>query len=231
MWYFQRKAKVRNNSAKLVVFRCMGQNAPRKFTCKEDLILMGGMLPEIPLDAIEVEVREEILSVLRTNVELDLENCSEFDFEFINLCGKNACIPTLKSETTFNCKTLKKLAGNGSVYIRMKKEFEGGGCGDSDERQRRLAALQVQKIYPPSCNFWIKKAISHCRSYPSTSHHPPHPSVSLHQTHPSISSHWPQYHQPHPSVSHHQPHPSTSNTPQSATTSHIPQSAATCHIY
>ncbi len=109
---------------KLVVFCYMGPNAPSKFTRKEHLILMRGMLPEIPLDASEVGVREDIVAVMRTNCEYDLSECDKFDFDFINICGKNASLPNLKPGMTFNCKTVKKLAGSGALYVRMTKDFE-----------------------------------------------------------------------------------------------------------
>ena len=110
---------------KLVVFCVMGRSAPSKFTRKEHIILMRGMLPEIPLNASEVSVREDIVAVVHTNCEYDLSECDKFDFDFIDVCGKNASLPNLKPGMTFNCKTVKKLAGCGALYVRMTKEFEG----------------------------------------------------------------------------------------------------------
>ena len=99
---------------------------------------MREMLPEISLDATESEVRQEILSVLQTSVEIDLEECGVFDFNFINPSAKVACVPTLTPETTMNCRTLKKLAGNGAVYIRLTKDFEGVVYGDLDEEHKKI---------------------------------------------------------------------------------------------
>lgn len=108
---------------KLVVFRYMGEDAPSKFTRKEHRILMRGMI-DIPLDATEFEVREEILSVIHSNSELQLTDCVEYDFEFLDASGKNVSRPNVKPGSTFNCKTVKRLAGNGAVYIRMTKDCD-----------------------------------------------------------------------------------------------------------
>ncbi len=111
----------------------MGQCAPSKFTRKEHQILMRGMLPEILI------VREEIVSVIQANIDADLSKCGLFDFEFIDLCGKNASVPNLKPVTAINCRVMKKLAGNGAVYVRMTKDYEDVvyECGF---RCKRLAA-------------------------------------------------------------------------------------------
>ena len=127
------KGKVDTFQRKLVVFRYMGSNAPAKFTRKDSRVLTRGMLPEIPLNATEMEVREEICSVIKNSCEVELSTCQPFNFEFMDMCGKNASVPNLKPGTTFNCKTVKKLAGSGAVYIRMTKDFEGiGSSEDSD---------------------------------------------------------------------------------------------------
>ena len=118
------KQKMETFQRKLIVFRYMGPNSPSKFTRKEHRILMRGMLPEIPLDAPEYDVRVEILSVMQSNVEVDLSDCDKFDFEFLDANGKNVSVPNLKPGSTMNCKTLKRLAGNGAVYVRMCKDFE-----------------------------------------------------------------------------------------------------------
>ena len=78
-----------------------------------------------PFDAVEYDVRVEILSVIQNNVEVDFSNCDKIDFEFLDANGKNVSVPNLKPESTSNCRTLKRLAGNGAVYIRMCKDFEG----------------------------------------------------------------------------------------------------------
>lgn len=109
-----------------------------KFTRKDSTVLTRGMLPEIPLNATEMEIHEEICSVIRNSCELELSTCQPFNFEFMDMCGKNASVPNLKPGMTFNCK-----AGSGAVYVRMMKDFEGiGSSEDSDLPEISLSDAQ-----------------------------------------------------------------------------------------
>ncbi len=106
---YKRKQRLTTFQRKLVVFCYMGQCAPSKFTRKEHRILMRGMLPEILITASEMEVREEIVSVIQANIDVDLSKCGLFDFEFIDLCGKNASVPNLKPGTAINCRVMLEM--------------------------------------------------------------------------------------------------------------------------
>ena len=68
---------------KLVVFKCMGENAPKSFTRADKSICMRGPLQPINLDATEEEVRKEICGVIRSNSEM--ASCNPDDFEFIDV--------------------------------------------------------------------------------------------------------------------------------------------------
>ena len=100
---------------KLVVFKCMGENsAPKKFTQADKWICMHGLLQPINLDATEDEVRKEICDVIRSKPE-----CNTGDFEFIDMCGKQASVPNCTLGFIFDAKVVKQLVGSGSVYVRL----------------------------------------------------------------------------------------------------------------
>lgn len=106
---------------KLVVFRFMSLQ-PKTFTRSDRLICVRGLLPPISVEAPESEVRQEICEVIQS--VSDLSGVSADDFEFINMSGKQASVPHCKEGFQWNGRALKELAGSGSVYVRLLKEFE-----------------------------------------------------------------------------------------------------------
>ena len=60
------RASVPTFKKKLVVFNYMGPEHPPHFTLRDKNIVMRGLLPEIPFDASEQQVREEIRDVIRS---------------------------------------------------------------------------------------------------------------------------------------------------------------------
>ena len=116
---------------KLVVFKFMGDNPPRSFVKKDNIILLRGLLPEISLDASEYEIRSEILSILQNCEEFQFTSFCRNDFHFIDVNGKQANLPLLKDSQEFNGRCVKQLAGQGAVYIRLTKPFENVQSDDS----------------------------------------------------------------------------------------------------
>ena len=108
---------------KLVVFRYMGENSPQSFTRKESFILFRALLPEIPIDDSEEKIREIIISLIHSNKQFDMSSFSESDFEFIDVNGKQACVPTCQESQQFNGRAIKQLAGTGAVYVRLVKKI------------------------------------------------------------------------------------------------------------
>ncbi len=71
--YFQKK----------VIFRFMPAQ-PKYFTRSEKLILVTGLLPSLPIDASEKDIRGEICDVIKSTDEV--KDVTPEDFEFINMC-------------------------------------------------------------------------------------------------------------------------------------------------
>ena len=117
---------------KLVVFKYMGQDAPAHFTRKDKYILMHGILPDIPLNATESQVRQEICEVIQTCSDHDLGFCGPSDFEFIDMSGKHASVPNHKPGFVFTASAVKKLVGGDFVYVRLTRKFAMSSSSDSD---------------------------------------------------------------------------------------------------
>ena len=107
---------------KLVVVDYMGPaDAPRNFTVREPIILLRGMLPEIPVDASEREVRTYIRDTIKY-AEDSLSGCLLSDFEYVEAHGKNLCVPAQQSDFEWTGRAVKELAGSGSIYVRLTTE-------------------------------------------------------------------------------------------------------------
>lgn len=106
---------------KLVVFRYMSESGlpqPKTFTRSDRHICVHGLLPFISIDDNENKIREEICDIIYSS-----SSCSDVapdDFEFINMSGKQASVPQCKKGFHWNGRAVKELAGNGSVYVRLK---------------------------------------------------------------------------------------------------------------
>ena len=121
---------------KVVVFKYMGPDAR-----------MRGLLPQIPVQASESEVRDEICDVLRT-CSPDLSECIPSDFEFIEMSGKQARVPQCKAGFEWEGRTVKELAGSGCVYVRLTKDIAYDKSSSSDE----LLPVFVDREDPPSAS-------------------------------------------------------------------------------
>ena len=91
--------------------------APKSFTRKDKDIIARGFVSDICVNATEEEVREEICAVL-VNSELP-QLVTPNTFEFIDVNGKIAFVPSIKEGFEFNGRIVKQLAGVGSLYIRL----------------------------------------------------------------------------------------------------------------
>ena len=103
---------------KLVVFQYMGENSPQSFAQKESFILFRALLPEM---ISEEKIREIIISVIHSNKQFDMTSFSDSDFEFIDVKGKHACVPTCQETQQFNARAVKQMVGTGAVYERLGK--------------------------------------------------------------------------------------------------------------
>ena len=92
--------------------------APTKFSLKEHFVLARGMLPEIGVDESEEQIRKKIAETLRDSDD-SLACILTDDFEFLEACGKNLCVPVRATGVDWTGRALKELAGSGSVYIRL----------------------------------------------------------------------------------------------------------------
>ena len=123
--YGSNKKKTRSSAAmfqkKLYVFKYMGSKAPNNFTRSDKDIVTRGLLPQIPVSATEDEVRGEICQVLHSCTIPILGEIGPTDFNFINLAGKQASVPSCKEGFEWNGRAVKELAGSGAVYIRLTK--------------------------------------------------------------------------------------------------------------
>ena len=111
-------------SKKLFVFQCMDGPSctPRSFTRRDKDIIARGFVSDISVDATEEQVRDEIHAVLLNS---DLPNSiGPRDFEFIDVNGKVAFVPSIKEGFEFNGRIVKQLAGAGSLYIRLLRKLQ-----------------------------------------------------------------------------------------------------------
>ena len=117
-------------SKKLFVFRYM-HGAPKSFTRKDKDIIARGFVSDICVNATEQEVREEICAVL-VNSELP-QLVTPNAFEFIDVNGKIAFVPSIKEGFEFNGRIVKQLAGAGSLYIRLLQNSDPSTVADQEE--------------------------------------------------------------------------------------------------
>lgn len=113
---------------KLVVIEYMGPDAPRSFTLKEQIVSMRGILPEIPMDACDREIRTHIRDTIK-NAEPSLSGCLLSDFEYVEASGKNLCVPAQESDFEWTGRAVKELAGSGAVYVRLTTDL----CSESSD--------------------------------------------------------------------------------------------------
>ena len=116
---------------KLIVIRYMGKNAPKQFTLKESIVALRGLLPEIDVQASELDVRAEIAGLIADSGEMAY--CTRYSFEFIEANGKNLCVPAQPKFFEWSGKAVKHLAGNGQVYVRMLTDPDLKSSSDEDD--------------------------------------------------------------------------------------------------
>ena len=54
-------------------------------------------------------------------------------FEFIDVSGKLAFVPSIKEEFEFNGRIVKQLAGAGSLYIRLLQNLDASTVANPEE--------------------------------------------------------------------------------------------------
>ena len=124
-------ARQQSFSKKLFVFRHM-EGAPKSFTRKDKDIIARGFVSDIYIHATEEEVREEIRAVLM-NSGLPSQMITRDVFEFIDVNGKLAFVPSIKEGFEFNGRVIKQLAGAGSLYVRLLQNLPLAEISDSDD--------------------------------------------------------------------------------------------------
>lgn len=126
---------------KLVVFKYMGVDGPDTFTRTDKRIAVRGLLPPIPVDASESDVRREICDVIRSCS--DYAECSPDDFQFIDMNGKQASIPKCKVGFLWDGRAVKELAGSGCLYVRLTSNV-GGSSESSSDDETQLPDISVR---------------------------------------------------------------------------------------
>jgi hypothetical protein len=123
---------------KLVVFNYMGVDGSDTFTRADKRIAMRGLLPPIPVDASESDVRREICDVIRSCS--DYGECCPDDFQFIDMNGKQASIPNCKAGFLWDGRAVKELAG---LYVRFISDV-GRSDDSSSSDERKLPNISVK---------------------------------------------------------------------------------------
>ena len=94
---------------------------------------MRGLLPQISIEASESEIHREICDVIRTCSFLNLAECTPYDFEFIDMSGKQAIIPSCKIGFEWKRRAVKELAGSGCLYVRLTRDLGLEAASTSEE--------------------------------------------------------------------------------------------------
>ncbi len=68
----------------------MGEQSPICFNRNDSDVILRDLLPE----SIEFDVRSEILKILHSSKEFHMDDFEVIDFEFMDVHGKKAVIPT-----------------------------------------------------------------------------------------------------------------------------------------
>lgn len=123
---YQRRKKPKLSTGsfqkKVIVFDYMGSRSPSTFTRAEKFVFSRGLLPSLPLVSSEAEIRSEICELIASSGSVD-EEFGPNDFEFINMSGKQATVPRCKEGFEWDGRSVKELAGAGSLYVRLTKSL------------------------------------------------------------------------------------------------------------
>ncbi|XP_065887912.1 uncharacterized protein [Dysidea avara] len=118
---------------RIYVFGYMGEDPPKKFTrCDKDIYL-SGLLPSLSTNATEKEVREEICALIHSSSGSISISVKPTDFEFINMCGKQASVVYCKEGFHWDGRAVKELSGSGGVYVRLTKNISTETSSSDEE--------------------------------------------------------------------------------------------------
>ena len=103
-------------------------------------IIEGGMIELAEGDS-EATVRTKIATSLKGQYTVYM---GPNDFEFVNVTQKTVSILRLAENTEFNYNVVKKLAGQGLLYIRVKQAFDFASTEqvDLEEDQNEIESYQ-----------------------------------------------------------------------------------------
>ena len=120
----------------------MGETPPKHFTLKDSVVALRGVLPEIYMEATELDVRRVIARVI-SNCGEEYAACSKYSFEFIEANGKHLYVPAKPLGFQWSGKAVKQFAGNGQVYVRL---LFGASSSKSDDMPDINVRESVERI-------------------------------------------------------------------------------------
>ena len=116
---------------------------------KKEMVVERGMVTLGQQDS-EAQVREKIASSLKEKYNIIGPN----DFEFVKVTQKKISVLHLSKQTEYNYDVVKKLVGQGLLYIRIKVGFEfvlnENHTSDSDSELVKGGALETNTIHSNS---------------------------------------------------------------------------------
>ena len=134
---------------KVVVFGYMGPKSPSIFTRSDKLIVARGLLPSLPVHISEADLRSEVCDIKSTSVHTPDGDTSDgvgpYDFEFINMSGKQASIPQCKHGFEWDGRSVKELAASGCVYVCLTKSLSIPISSSSKSDDLPIAFVKVEK--------------------------------------------------------------------------------------
>ena len=130
------------------VFEYMGKESPRSFVRSDKKILLSGIMEPISTVASEAEIREEIVAIVRRAEEpgYNLRVCDPTDFQFIQVSGKSATVPNVRSGFAWTGDAVKSLAGQGAVYVHLTKDFSIFSVSDGSDSSDDLIHVSLVSV-------------------------------------------------------------------------------------
>ena len=95
---------------------------------------LRGVLPDIDVEASELEVRSAIADVIKNSGD-EFIACSRYSFV---ANGKNLCVPAKHPSFQWSGKAVKNLAGNGQVYVRLLFDTNTISSSESEDVPQSL---------------------------------------------------------------------------------------------
>ena len=133
---------------------------------KENIIEWG--IVELVEDDSEKEIRAKLLSSLKGTYSILGLN----DFEFVKVTQKKITVLKMAEGAQYNYAVVKKLAGQGLLYIRIKKGYEFALKNPSESNTEDLVTVieQVEQPEVSETNNWrVMSPTLHSESYCSSS--------------------------------------------------------------